>query len=147
MQGGETEEGGLDPVNVWFSIFETLFTGAHRPDSPYSDCTNMQAAEQRVKAYTSFLEDRLPLGLSGRLGRPLFNDDPQTFQGLIDMALEVTLPAVLQELRGEYETLNRVENADDDSGDRIAGIHVTCQVAIMVFGSSLQGCSSAGSCR
>jgi len=107
---------GETPANAWFGIFDVLFPGAERPDNPYVECANMQATVQSVQDYTAFLENRLPMRLSERLGGPLFNAEPQMFQWLINMALEETLPTVLQELQGEYENLNPADNAGDDSG-------------------------------
>jgi hypothetical protein len=103
---------GETPVNAWFGIFEILFPGAERPNDPYVECAILQAALPGARDYAAFLENRLPSRLSERLGGPLYgSDDPMT-QWLINVALEETLPTVLHDLLGEYQTLN-----PEDSGD------------------------------
>ncbi|KIW66137.1 hypothetical protein PV04_08339 [Phialophora macrospora] len=102
---------GETPVNAWFGIFEILFPGAERPNNPYVECGNFQAALPTAHNYAAFLENRLPLRLSERLGGPLYgSDDPMT-QWLINMALERTLPTVLHELHGEFQMFNPEDNS------------------------------------
>ena len=105
---------GEAPVDAWFGIYGTLFPGADRPDNPYVECANVQAAVQSVQDYTAFLENRLPARLSERLGGPLFGADPMMFQWLINMALEETLPIILRDLQGEYQTLRPAESGNID---------------------------------
>ncbi|OQU98193.1 hypothetical protein CLAIMM_04013 [Cladophialophora immunda] len=105
---------GATPATAWFGIFEILFPGAERPDDPYVTCARSDEMVQTIQGYTAFLGNRLPLRLSERLGGPLFGGDPMTFQWLINMALEETLPTLLRELHGEYQTLRPLEAGDPD---------------------------------
>jgi hypothetical protein len=86
------------------------------PDNPYVDCANLQASVQSVQDYTEFLENRLPLRLSESLGRPLYGSDDPPTRWIINMALEETLPTVLQELRREYEALKPDDKVNGTTG-------------------------------
>lgn len=112
------------PADAWVGIFRTLFPDVEVPANPYVELTDPSTAVPSVQDYTAFLEHNMPHRFAERLSRRLFGDDddndlwnPMTYQWMVNMALEETLPAVLQALHNEYQELRpAAEGGSEESG-------------------------------
>jgi len=111
---------GEDCVEAWFAIFGALFPHATLPGTPYVESTQSLLSRRVLGAFTAFVEHEAPARLAQRIGPPIYgSESATTYQWSLNHILEEALPAILAELRHEYQLLEvaRTGNAVSAGGE------------------------------